>query len=145
MNNARGQHSMVLIANGNPISAGGYNGVSELASTEIYMASTGQWSLVAPMSSARVYFNLIPLNSGKILAAGGQNGSFLAIASSELYDPATSQWSTTGSLPIAQEFYASTLLSDGAALVTGERSYRGVTITACGQIMFKADLTASCL
>ncbi len=118
----RGQHSMASLPNGNAISAGGYNGSSELASTELYTASTGQWSLVAPMSTARVYFDLLSLTDGKVLAAGGQNASFLPIASSELFDPATSKWSITGSLPVAQEVYGSIVLPNGTAFITGESS-----------------------
>ena len=67
----RGQHSMASLPNGNAISAGGYNGSSELASTELYTASTGQWSLVAPMSTARVYFDLLSLTDGKGPGCGG--------------------------------------------------------------------------
>ena len=129
---ARGQHSMTVLPNGNAISAGGYDFVSELASTEVYTASTGQWSLVAPMRTGRVYFDLIALNDGKVLAAGGQNDSFFADTSSELFDPATSKWSPTGSLPVPQEYYSAVLLSDGTALVTGMSGFQPLPAISVG-------------
>ena len=130
MTDARAQHSMVVLNNGNALTAGGYNLVSELASTEVYTASTGLWSTVAPMSSARVYFDLVALSDGKVLAAGGQDAQFLPIAASELYDPATSKWSITGSLPAPQEFYASALLGDGTVLIAGKKSSCRSLLTA---------------
>jgi hypothetical protein len=58
------------------------------------------------------------LNNGKILLAGGQNGSgFLATA--EVYDPASGSWSATASMASARYSHTATLLPTGKVLVPG--------------------------
>ena len=58
---------------------------------------------------------LLPI--GKVLVAGGSNGSDLS--SAELYDPASGTWTATGSLGTARSFHTATLLPNGKVLVAG--------------------------
>src|SRR6266513_7119 len=51
------------------------------------------------------------LPNGKVLVAGGGDGSILA--SAELYDPASGTWSATGSLATARFGYTATLMTNG--------------------------------
>jgi hypothetical protein len=61
------------------------------------------------------------LANGKVLIAGGQNGStFLNTA--ELYDPTTATWSATGSMAQARIWHTATLLPNGRVLVVGGNS-----------------------
>ena len=59
------------------------------------------------------------LPNGKVLVAGGYNGSGHLLSSAELYDPASGTWSATGSLNTAREFHTATLLPNGKVLVAG--------------------------
>jgi hypothetical protein len=59
------------------------------------------------------------LQDGRVLAAGGYNGSFLFTATCELYDPASGTWTVTASLITARNGHVATLLSGGNVLVEG--------------------------
>src|SRR5262249_49052068 len=54
------------------------------------------------------------LNDGRVLVAGGYNGSTLV--SAELYDPSTKMWTPTGDLNAARLGLTMTLLVDGRVL-----------------------------
>src|SRR5438874_643195 len=69
------------------------------------------------LGAARNEHTATLLPSGKVLVAGGFNGSYLT--SAELYDPSTGSWSATGSLGTAREFHTATLLPNGKVLVAG--------------------------
>jgi len=58
------------------------------------------------------------LPNGKVLVAGGYNGSTL-VSSAELYDPASGTWTATGSLNTARGRHTATLLPNGKVLVAG--------------------------
>jgi hypothetical protein len=51
----------------------------------MYDPATNSWSSAAPMATAIQYFTATRLPSGKVLVAGGYNGSNLASAA--LYTP----------------------------------------------------------
>ena len=69
-------------------------------------------------ATARDFHTATLLPNGKVLVAGGANGSGF-LASAELYDPATGTWSATGSLNTARYQHTATLLADGKVLVVG--------------------------
>ncbi len=69
------------------------------------------------MAVARENGKTVLLRNGRVLVAGGYNGT--PIASAELYDPASGIWTPTGSLANARNFHTMTLLSDGRVLVAG--------------------------
>ena len=58
------------------------------------------------------------LPNGKVLVAGGDNGSG-ELSSAELYDPTSGTWTPTGSLNTARESHTATLLPNGKVLVAG--------------------------
>src|SRR5213078_4533407 len=66
------------------------------------------------------------LPSGKVLVAGGSNGSDLS--SAELYDPASGTWTATGSLGTARDAHTATLLPNGEVLVAG--GYTGSALSS---------------
>ncbi len=76
------------------------------------------FTLTGSMNVARWYHTATLLNNGKVLVAGGLDGSS-ATASAELYDPSTGTWSTTGSMAVARYKHTATLLNDGRVLVVG--------------------------
>jgi hypothetical protein len=75
------------------------------------------WSTTGSMAVARSDSTATLLPSGKLLVAGGYNGSYLATA--ELYDPATGTWSNTRAMASPRGQYTATLLPNGKVLVAG--------------------------
>ena len=70
------------------------------------------------LATARYYHTATLLPNGKVLVAGGCNGSG-SLASAELYDPASGTWTATGSLATARVDHTATLLPNGKVLVAG--------------------------
>jgi hypothetical protein len=60
------------------------------------------------------------LDDGKVLVAGGLDGSNNYLASAELYDPISGTWKATGSMTAGRAAHTATLLATGQVLVTGE-------------------------
>jgi hypothetical protein len=63
------------------------------------------------MGSTRGFHTSVRLNTGKVLAIGGYNSTYLA--SCELYDSSTGLWTSTDSLNNAREYHNSVLLANG--------------------------------
>src|SRR5207245_1127384 len=80
--------------------------------------AAGSWSPTDSMSTARYSHTATLLPAGKVLVAGGFNGSG-TLASAELYDPVAGAWSATGSMSTARDGHTATLLSTGKVLVAG--------------------------
>ena len=71
------------------------------------------------LNTAREDHTATMLNNGKVLFAGGFDGSNSASATAELYDPAAGTFSATGSLNTAREYQTATLLNNGKVLIVG--------------------------
>ena len=72
---------------------GGKDGTgTKLSSVECFDPSTGQWSALAAMSTARAYHGVAVVD-GKLYAVGGKGGTGNAVNSVESFDPSTGQWS----------------------------------------------------
>src|SRR6266516_4856196 len=80
------------------------------------------------LNTARYAHTATLLPSGKVLVAGGFNGSYLS--SAELYDPATGSWSSTGNLTTARHGHTATLLPSGKVLVAGGDNSSGFLSSA---------------
>jgi len=76
--------------------------------------------------TARDFHSATLLPSGKVLIAGGFNGSYLN--SAELYDPASNTWTTAGALSNTRYEHTATLLSSGQVLIAG--GYNGAYISS---------------
>ncbi len=57
------------------------------------------------LTTARFVHTATLLLNGKVLVAGGSNGSSV-LTSAELYDPASGTWAATGSLTTARHFHS---------------------------------------
>ncbi len=126
MTTARGYHTATLLPSGKVLVAGGWSGITgvSLASAEVYDPATETWTATGSLSGGgRVSHTATLLPSGKVLAAGGWQGSGMyttsSVASAEVYDPATETWTATGSLLAARENHTATLLPSGKVLVAG--------------------------
>lgn len=95
------------------------NNIPVLADSEVWI-ETGQ------LNSPKPYHTATVLLDGKVLIAGGYDGS-LNTASSEIYDPTSGTWSTTDSMNVARKEHQSILLTDGQVLVAGGEFSTGIS------------------
>lgn len=79
------------------------------------------WTTVGDMSTSRAVHSLIPLPSGKILAAGEWNTGSSVTNATELYDPLLKVWSNTGATNQTHTDSVATLLQNGRVLLAGGR------------------------
>ncbi len=74
--------------------------------------------LTGSMNVARFGNTITLLPSGKVLVAGGTQGSN-TLESAELYDPSTGAWTFTGSMNTPRKEHKATLLNNGKVLIVG--------------------------
>jgi hypothetical protein len=119
---ARYCHLSTLLDNGKVLITGGWGpGLSgPWASAEIYDPATDTFTPTAnDMSVARLVHISTLFNNGKVLLAGGIDGS-VPLASAELYDPVTNTFSsTTNDMSTPRALPTATLLNNGKVLITG--------------------------
>lgn len=94
------------------------------------LAQEGTFVPTGSMSTARESHTATLLSSGKVLIAGGYNGT--SLASAELYDPATETFAPTGSMSTARFSHTATLLNNGMVLITG--GLNGPTAVASAEL-----------
>ena len=100
------------------------------ATAEIYDPATGTWSATGSLTTGgRVLHTAIGLWGGRILIAGGWNGS-AALSSAEIYDPAAGTFSATGSMTTARADHRSIMLFNGKVLITGGFDSSGAPIAS---------------
>lgn len=86
------------------------------------------------MATARRFHTATLLSNGKVLVAGGEDGSANAFASAELYDPTTGSFSPTGSMTVPRVGHTATLLSSGKVLITGGTSTTNEAAVASAEL-----------
>ena len=120
----RAYHTATLLQDGRVLAAGGYDAnFATLAASELYDPATDTWSptvdagsQITDMGHPRENHTAIPLPTGLVLVAGGDNtGSMLDNA--ECFDPATGLWTDTGYLNMARSSHLGILLGDGTAMI----------------------------
>lgn len=123
MRTAREGHTATVIQNGKVLVAGGASkvygaGRKIFASAELYNPSKGRFSNTGPMLEARTGHTATLLADGKVLIAGGDDGT-TSLSTAELYDPATAKFTATGAINFARDQCTATLLANGKVLVAG--------------------------
>ena len=87
----RSGHTAALLPNGKVLVAGGYDGSTTLSSAELFdpaaNGGAGAWSATWPMAAARDLHTATLLPNGKVLVAGGYDGS-TTLSSAELFSSA---------------------------------------------------------
>lgn len=79
---------------------------------------TGRFAPTGSLTMARYGHTTTLLPNGKVLVAGGSDGTTV-LASAELYDPDTGTFTLTGSMTVARLDHQATSLSNGNVLITG--------------------------
>jgi hypothetical protein len=117
-----GHSTVTLLANGQVLAAGGnvyqVNENGTLASAELFDPASGTWTMTDSLPGPRSDHSATLLLNGKVLVAGGTDGTN-NLSSALLYDPTNSSWATTTSLLAAHEDQGATLLPNGTVLVMG--------------------------
>jgi len=125
----RYEHTATLLPHGRVLVAGGGNfrfPPTPLSSAELYDPATGAWTNTSPLATPRRGHTATLLSDGKVMVAGGYNGS--RVSRVEIYDPVTGTWTATGDLNTARNAHTATLLPGGKVLVTG--GYNGSALSS---------------
>lgn len=125
MNQFRAGHTATLLADGTVLLVDG--GVTDIdvllvpnPSAEVFDPSQGRFSLVEQPCVAREFHTATLLKNGKVLIAGGSQGSWvIPTPTADLYDPASRSFASTGAMAFGRSQHTATLLPDGRVLLTG--------------------------
>lgn len=96
----------------------GGNSVGVTANAEMYDTFTGTWTAKTSMTTARQGHDVVMLQDGRIMVAGG-TGAVGFLASCEIYDPTFNSWTSTGSLNVARNHPKLLLLPSGRVIAIG--------------------------
>ena len=77
-----------------------------------------QWQSIAPMNFARNELCAVALPDGRVLVAGGNDGSQV-LSSCEIYDPSTNTWTMTGNMHEPRYRFPMIMLQDGRIMAAG--------------------------
>src|SRR3989441_679239 len=128
LNQARAGHTATLLRDGRMLVAGGTDGLTALATLEVYDPATRTFShapstLLAPRQDHTATL----LNDGRLLVVGGSN-SLGALNSAELYDPVGGTIVPGGPLNVPRTLASAALLLDGTVLVAGGQSAQNLDL-----------------
>ncbi|MDP3154375.1 MAG: kelch repeat-containing protein [Archangium sp.] len=128
LKDARQHHTASLLKDGRVLVVGGRgtDGLSTLASCELFDPKKNKWSTCAPLNVARSHHAATALEDGRLLVIGGTThesiegqNRFIALASVEVYEPKKNTWLTVAPMTDARNGHTATLLLDGTVLVVG--------------------------
>jgi hypothetical protein len=128
MSKPRYGHTATLLANGQVLVTGGFEGNTSIDSAELYNPSIGKWSSTGSMTVARGAHGAALLEDGEVLVTGGDAPTppcgpncipLAPTAAAELYNPSTGTFTATGSMNDARAGAQLTLLQNGEVLNAG--------------------------
>jgi Kelch motif/Galactose oxidase, central domain len=105
------------------VAGGSYDDGTEhyLASAEVFNPATGVFTAVSDMGIARVRAAAAPLPDGRVLVAGGNNGS-TRLSSAEVFNPVTNAFTPVSDMGGDRARATAAPLPDGRVLVAGGTS-----------------------
>ena len=144
MASERAGHTATLLASGEVLIVGGWNGHAADSTddppwdplfAELFHESSGSFTETGSMSTTRIGNSAVRLPDGKVLVLGGipsiQNIHEQPPAPqySELYDPVAGTFSSAGNFTLSRAKYTATLLNDGMVLIAGGEQ-AGIAVTS---------------
>lgn len=135
----RMKHTVTVLADGRVLIVGGQyvvydasamymSATKTTASAEVYDPITETFVATGALASPRSGHTATLLPNGKVLIAGGSNGT-AQLMTAELYDPATGTFLPTGGLVTARRDHTATLLDNGKVFIAGGYSPTDLTAT----------------
>jgi len=125
----RSGHTATLLASGKVLIAGGIDATSAVLNTaELYDPGAGTFTtVVGKMSAVRTAHtaNLLS-SSGKVLLAGGFDGTGVGQNTAELFDPTSQSFTATNKMVNGHAEQTATTLNDGTVLLAGGADASGV-------------------
>ena len=125
----RSGHTATLLGDGRVLVVGGIActgdssawACTNYGTAELYDPVAGTFAATGDMGpgSWRYAHTATRLPGGKVLVAGGDDGSASGTATAHLYDPATQTFAPTGEMTTPRDFHSATLLPNGTVLVAG--------------------------
>ena len=119
-------HTATLLPGGKVLIVGGSDrsdGSGTLRATaELFRPNTGTFTQTGTLNIPRGCHTATLLATGKVLIAGGTDGSGCtgnALASAEIYDPVAGTFTVTGNMTAARSGHSATLLANGQVLIAG--------------------------
>ncbi len=143
MLNPRTRHTATLLPSGEVLIAGGYDGFSALQSAELYSGGSGNSSfsaITASLVAVRKQHTATVLASGKVLLAGGTNGSS-PIGSGELFDPTQQTFMASGVMVTPRFNASAALLQDGTVLIAGGTGANSTALASAERFNAQDGLT----
>ena len=127
MGATRAQPKAVSLSDGRVLVAGGgifFNSSATDSRAEIYDPTTGEWTTAASMANPRSGHSLTLLSDGRVLAAGGMDGTrgfreTVVHSTTEVFDPSTNSWSPGPDLSEPRSHHSATLFPDGRVFLVG--------------------------
>jgi hypothetical protein len=122
MNAPHFAHTATALPDGRVLIAGGHylteqgGGVSP---SELYDPTAGAFSLTGDLVVPRSLHSATLLNDGRVLIAGGQDGTGTFLASAELYSPISETFASTGGMGTPRGTPRASLMQGGHVLVSG--------------------------
>ncbi len=110
-----------MLANGKVLVAGGGTSAAT-AAAELYDYTTGLWTSIPSMTTARTLHCATLLTNGQVLVTGGQQGTIpvTTLSSAELYDPVGNAWHAVNSMLTARSAHTAIMLPSGNAPFAGK-------------------------
>src|SRR5439155_10531095 len=102
----------------------------------------GTWSSTGSMSVGRSSGSFSLLNDGKVLAAGGYDGTS-HLSSAEFWDPGTDTWSATAPLADARASHTATVLGNGKVLVAVGADDAGCCLSSAEQYTEESSISTA--
>ncbi|HEV2361342.1 MAG TPA: kelch repeat-containing protein [Acidimicrobiales bacterium] len=137
MNVGRGAFSLVTLATGDVLAAGGWPDTRTsyaLTSAELYNPVSRTWSFTGSMAKGRAGY-MATLSNGDVLFPGGITCcGYSSIQTAERYSLTTGRWTSAGSMGVPRAQMKPITLSDGRVLVAGGDLYGIFDTTATADI-----------